>query len=76
MTVLAFAMVNNGVHWFSDYPLAIALGYTFAKVAVNRGRTQVNTTTANKEQSFFKSISIAPTTIYQYPGVALRYFIK
>ncbi len=38
MGVLGFAMLNNGVHWFSDYPLAIAMGYAFGKIAVNRGR--------------------------------------
>jgi len=32
MTVLAFQMMNNGVHWASDYPLAIALGYSFGKI--------------------------------------------
>ena len=36
--VLSFQMLNNGVHWASDYPLAIALGYGFGKVAVARGR--------------------------------------
>ena len=35
---LAFQMVNNGVHWWSDYPLALYLGYSFAHIAVNGGR--------------------------------------
>ncbi|MEP7344462.1 MAG: phosphatase PAP2 family protein [Gemmatimonadaceae bacterium] len=39
LTLLSFAMMNNGVHWASDYPLAIALGRTVAGVAVERGRT-------------------------------------
>lgn len=39
MSGLAFQMVNNGVHWYSDYPLAIGMGYLFAKIAVERGRT-------------------------------------
>jgi hypothetical protein len=39
MTALAFEMVNNGVHWYSDYPLALYMGYAFAKIAVNKGRT-------------------------------------
>lgn len=38
MGVLAYGMLNNGVHWFSDYPLSITMGYAFAKIAVNRGR--------------------------------------
>nr|MBC7612523.1 phosphatase PAP2 family protein [Pseudopedobacter sp.] len=31
-----FAMLNNGVHWVSDYPLAIALGYLSGKIITNR----------------------------------------
>jgi hypothetical protein len=31
-------MVNTGVHWASDYPLALAIGSGVAKVAVERGR--------------------------------------
>ncbi len=38
MTVLGFQMMNNGVHWASDYPLALVLGYSFGKTAVRKGR--------------------------------------
>ncbi|MBI4669525.1 MAG: phosphatase PAP2 family protein, partial [Elusimicrobia bacterium] len=38
MTGLAFQMINNGVHWMSDYPLTLYLGYVYAKIAVNKGR--------------------------------------
>ncbi len=41
MGVLGYSMLNNGVHWASDYPLGIALGYGFAKIAVRNGRTRV-----------------------------------
>lgn len=40
MTALGAAMLNNGVHWASDYPLGIAMGYAFAKIAVAHGRTR------------------------------------
>lgn len=39
MTALAFEMVNNGVHWYSDYPLAVGMGYLFGKIAVEKGRS-------------------------------------
>ena len=35
--LLGYAMLNNGVHWLSDYPLAIALGYTCGKIIMSRG---------------------------------------
>ena len=38
MVPLAFQMVNSGVHWYSDYPLALFMGYTFAKIVVGRRR--------------------------------------
>ena len=41
MGLLGYSMLNNGVHWASDYPLGIALGYGFAKIAVRNGRTRV-----------------------------------
>jgi len=53
MTVLGFQMLNNGVHWASDYPLGIALGYGFGKIAVRKGRTPVEE----------KSVSLMPTLL-------------
>ncbi|MFZ5434481.1 MAG: phosphatase PAP2 family protein [Calditrichota bacterium] len=38
---LMFAMINNGVHWASDYPLGISIGYTFAKIVSSRGKTVI-----------------------------------
>jgi membrane-associated phospholipid phosphatase len=39
--ILGFAMLNNGVHWISDYPLAIAIGYTCGKIVVSRGHQAI-----------------------------------
>lgn len=38
MALLAFQMMNNGVHWMSDYPLALAIGTVFGKSAVSHYR--------------------------------------
>ncbi len=38
MGVVGLAMMNNGVHWISDYPLAIAIGYTYGKIVTSRGK--------------------------------------
>ncbi|MBL0745257.1 phosphatase PAP2 family protein [Chryseolinea lacunae] len=38
MTLVGAAMVNNGVHWVSDYPLAIGIGYVCAKATVKMNR--------------------------------------
>lgn len=36
---LCFQMMNNGVHWASDYPLGIAVGYGLGKAIAAHGRT-------------------------------------
>jgi len=41
MTLCGYQMMNNGVHWMSDYPLAIAMGYAVGRTAVTRGRTAI-----------------------------------
>ncbi|HAT72693.1 MAG TPA: hypothetical protein DCS63_07740 [Elusimicrobia bacterium] len=41
---LSFQMVNNGVHWASDYPLGLALGYGIGKAISSGGRTAAKRT--------------------------------
>jgi hypothetical protein len=41
MAICGYQMLDYGVHWMSDYPLAIAMGYVIGKNAVNKGRTKV-----------------------------------
>lgn len=41
MSLLAFQMMNNGVHWASDYPLALSMGYSFGKIAARRSRGEL-----------------------------------
>lgn len=38
MTLVGLAMINNGVHWASDYPLAMGLGYVFGHATVKMNR--------------------------------------
>lgn len=38
MGAVGLAMMNNKVHWLSDYPLAIGIGYTMGKIISARGR--------------------------------------
>lgn len=40
--MLAFQMVNNSVHWASDYPLGIAIGYMMANSIVKNGRKKLD----------------------------------
>jgi hypothetical protein len=75
MTLLAFQMMNNGVHWASDYPLGIALGYTFGKIAVNRGRSEVNENQSSmNEQQLSKLFILTPIILGQNSlGLGIQY---
>lgn len=46
---LMFQMMNNGVHWASDYPLGIAMGYVVGKVSTRMisGATEPSTASWN-----------------------------
>jgi hypothetical protein len=62
MGILSFAMMNNGVHWASDYPLGIAIGYLAADVAIERGKARRAASNSGaiagiKSGYFFPSIS-------------------
>jgi membrane-associated phospholipid phosphatase len=36
------SLVGKGMHWYSDLPLGIALGYSFGKIASNSGGININ----------------------------------
>lgn len=54
LTALGFGMVNNGVHWASDYPIGIAMGYLFGKAAAELGHEdKTNSKNANQPHGRF-----------------------
>lgn len=38
MSLVGLSMINNSVHWSSDYPLAVGIGYAFGKATVKLNR--------------------------------------
>lgn len=79
MTALSFAMVNNGVHWASDYPLALAIGGIVGKVVVDRGRTVVRlpgpspAVPRTQESERPRGIELAPTISPGFIGARLTW---
>ncbi|WP_345236693.1 phosphatase PAP2 family protein [Hymenobacter saemangeumensis] len=78
--LLGYSMLNNGVHWASDYPLGIALGYGFAKIAVRHGRTRVEAPAEpgtgfvpRRPQPWHQRIQYAPFNYGPYTGVSCSY---
>jgi hypothetical protein len=57
---LGFGMINVGVHWASDYPLGIAMGYVFGKSAVDLHRPKKDSAVA--QWHFFPGVDPASGT--------------
>ena len=72
MGLLTFAMLNNGVHWASDYPLGIAIGYAFAKIAINKGRQKLEVAPSHSHLNYkrLKPDLLMPSG----SGLAARWF--
>lgn len=78
MTIVSYQMLNNGVHWISDYPLALSMGYAFGKIAVRRGRTELNeghsTGQINTEKGTAESLTLSPVLLGQNTfGIRIKY---
>jgi len=68
LSLLSFQMNNNNVHWASDYPVAIALGYTFGSIAYERGQRSLNMPNQNISRLQFQPIVSADGL-----GVSMHY---
>ncbi len=69
ISLLAFQMVNNGAHWTSDYPLALGIGYTIGKIAVNN----VNGTKAGEKSVEAQELHFFPYFADNAAGVMAYY---
>ena len=69
MTLLGLQMMNNGVHWASDYPLSIAMGYYLGKIAVDNGRESI-------ENSASLNYKINPYTNKNSFGLNFIYYFQ
>ena len=75
MGVMAFEMMSSRVHWASDYPLALLIGYVVGKTAANRRIKKVDTNelglkTSHKMKMDFNLGQLGP---YQTFGVSFTF---
>ncbi|MCO6500647.1 MAG: phosphatase PAP2 family protein [Vicingus serpentipes] len=76
MGLMGYQMAQTKVHWVSDYPLAILLGYVMGKNAVKRGRTEIKKEANSINQQpnpFWKKIQINPLLYDNTKGISLSY---
>lgn len=50
VALIGISMANTGIHWYSDYPLGLALGYSFGMLAAHPEGLEAEKT--DKEASF------------------------
>ncbi len=63
---IGISLVARGWHWFSDFPLAIAIGYTYGKIISGRNQLFFG------DQKGRSKFSVMPTYVYG-PGLSLNY---
>lgn len=69
--LVGYAMINTDVHWISDYPLALALGYLCAKQVAKSSRKVQNGKTKNFSNSITYTIGHANGRII--PGIIYKF---
>ena len=64
MGILGWGRLNNGVHWASDYPAGIAIGWLAADIAYERGkkRRRIHDHESTTQKSGFQLNAIIPYT--------------
>ncbi len=62
-------MANTGIHWYSDYPLGLALGYSFGVLIAHPALPEG----AALGQQSAKSLSLAPKIDGRGTGLMVAY---
>jgi hypothetical protein len=76
MGIMAFEMMSSQVHWISDYPLAILIGYAVGKAAANRRilKNKISDTEAILRSSGVKTdFNFGQLGPYKTLGITIRF---
>lgn len=72
IVLVGYSMINNRVHWASDYPLALALGYLCAKQVVKNNR-RVAETSSREHKKATLSYTVNYVNGRIMPGVVCKF---
>lgn len=64
--LIGVSMANTGIHWYSDYPLGLFLGYTFGMIAAHPEQEAAS-------ESPTSTLSVGPAVLPSGTGIALTY---
>lgn len=67
--LIGVSMVNTGIHWYSDYPLGLLIGYTFGMIAAHPDKLGYDIAHFGKDDSH--TLTVAPASIPGGIGVAM-----
>ena len=74
VSALMFGMLHQGVHWASDYPLAMAIGYYVGKGVARRNRpSEFYEGVAFEDNSFWGNAQVIPMMGQNHYGLSLVY---
>lgn len=68
VALLGLSMIDNDVHWASDYPLALGMGYLSAKTVANRSRKLLKSIGMNKNDRSSLSLTFVRINNQVIPG--------
>lgn len=72
MTLLSYQMMNNGVHWASDYPLALGIGYLFGKIVSGKNKLVIDKNENKKDKAARATLSCVPIITENLRGIGLQ----
>ncbi len=65
--LVGVGMVNRGIHWYSDYPLGLAIGYAFGMIAAHPHGIELTST----DRASSTHVSLAPSVSGNSVGISL-----
>lgn len=68
VALLGLSMIDNDVHWASDFPLALGMGYLSAKTVADRSRKLLKTIGMNKNDKASLSFTLVRLNKQVLPG--------
>lgn len=71
--LVCLSMINNKVHWASDYPLAIGMGYLCARQVAKRSKRVISSTSVSKKKHSELDYTINYINGAVTPGILLKF---
>jgi hypothetical protein len=68
--LIGFGMANTGIHWYSDYPLGLALGYAFGELISE----PENTRNEKQSKNILNKLKVFPS--FSFGGAGVNIYLE